>query len=196
MAKIEQFEKYSKEYDDWFDNNQSLYQEELQVLKKLVDNAKNGLEIGIGTGRFALPIGIKVGVEPSAKMRDIAILKGLSVVDGVAEELPFKNEEFDFAIMVTTICFVDDLLRSFKEAFRVIKQNGFFVIGFIDKDSKLGIVYQEKSKRSNFYVDAKFYSTDEIINLLKMVGFSNFEFEYVKDTKDSFVFLKSFKYLM
>lgn len=100
MAKIEQFEKYSKEYDDWFDNNQSLYQEELQVLKKLVDNAKNGLEIGIGTGRFALPIGIKVGVEPSAKMRDIAILKGLSVVDGIAEELPFKNEEFDFAIMV------------------------------------------------------------------------------------------------
>lgn len=193
MAKTEQFEKYSKEYDDWFENNKSLYQEELKVLRKLVDNAKNGLEIGIGTGRFAVPIGIEVGIEPSVKMRDIAISKGLRVVDGVAEELPFKNGEFDFAIMVTTICFVDDLLKSFKEAFRVIRQNGFLIIGFIDKDSKLGIEYQEKSKRSNFYVDAKFHSTDEIINLLKIAGFSNFEFEYVKDTEKSFIFLKSFK---
>lgn len=193
MAKIEQFEKYSKEYDDWFENNKSLYQEELKVLRELVGDTKNGLEIGIGTGRFALPIGVKVGIEPSVKMRDIAISKGLRVVDGVAEELPFKNEEFDFAIMVTTICFVDNLLKSFKEAFRVIKQNGFLIIGFIDKDSKLGIEYQEKSKRSNFYVDAKFHSINEIINLIKEAGFSDFEFEYVKDTEKSFIFLKSFK---
>ena len=193
MSNIKSFEKYSNEYEEWFENNRSLYQDEVKSLKKLVGNTQNGLEIGIGTGRFALPIGIKIGIEPSAKMKDIAISKGLKVLGGAAENLPFEDNMFDFATMTNSVCFVDDLLKSFQEAFRVIKQNGFLIIGFIDKDSKLGVEYQEKSKRSKFYLDAKFYSTDEIITLLKRVGFFGFELEYVENTRKSFLFLKSFK---
>ena len=140
MAKTEAFEKYYLEYEDWFEKNQFLYQEELKTLKNMVGNALNGIEIGIGSGRFALPMGIKIGIEPSEKMRNIAISKGLTVFDGIAEDLPFENNRFDFAIMITTICFVDDLLKSFEEAYRVIKLNGFFIIGYIDKDSKLGTI--------------------------------------------------------
>ena len=66
MSNIKSFEKYSNEYEEWFENNRSLYQDEVKSLKKLVGNTQNGLEIGIGTGRFALPIGIKIGIEPSA----------------------------------------------------------------------------------------------------------------------------------
>ena len=193
MARIEAFEKYYLEYEEWFEKNHSLYQTELKTLKTLVDNVSNGLEIGIGTGKFALPIGVKTGIEPSKKMREIALLKGLKVLDAVAENLPFENDKFNFATMITTVCFVDDLLKSFQEAFRVIKQNGFLIVGYVDKNSKLGIEYQQKSQKSKFYKSANFYATDEIIRLLKLVGFSSFELKYVENTQQSFLFLKSFK---
>lgn len=138
-------------------------------------------------------VGVKIGIEPSKKMREMAQSKGLKVLDAVAENLPFENNKFNFVTMITTICFVDDLLKSFQEAFRVIKQNGFLIVGYVDKDSKVGIEYQQKSQKSKFYSSVKFYTTDEIIKLLKMVGFSNFELEYVENTQQSFLFLKSFK---
>ncbi len=193
MAKIEAFEKHYLEYEEWFEKNYSLYQAELETLKSLVINVSNGLEIGIGTGKFALPLGVKIGVEPSKQMRQIATLKGLEVLAGIAENLPFKDNRFNFATMITTVCFVDNLLKSFQEAFRVIKQNGFLIIGYIDKNSKLGIEYQQRKQKSKFYKSAKFYSTEEIINQLKQVGFSSFEIKAVKDTQESFIFLKSFK---
>lgn len=193
MPKIDSFEKYWKAYDAWFERNYSLYKNEVQTLKNLVGNTQNGLEIGVGTGRFALDIGITIGLEPSEKMRNVAKSKGLTVVDGIAENLPFDNNKFDFAIMVNTICFVDDLSRSFQEAFRVIKDNGFLVVGYIDKNSKLGLEYQEKSHRSKFYSNAHFYSSDEIMTLLKVNGFSSFKSEYVDKTKESVLFLKAYK---
>ena len=193
MAKIEAFEKYFNEYEDWFEKNLSIYNEEVKTLKKLVGNKKNGLDIGIGTGRFALSIDIKIGIEPSKKMRDIALSKELNVFDGIAEELTFEDNYFDFAIMITTICFIDNLLQSFKEAFRVIKQDGFLIIGFVDRNSKFGMKYQKKSEKSKFYFNAKFYTIDEIVNALKKVGFVEFKMEYVKNTQKSFIFLKALK---
>ena len=193
MAKIEAFEKYYLEYEQWFENNANLYKEEIKTLKSLIKDTKNGLEIGVGTGKFAIPIGIKIGVEPSKKMKEIAISKGLKVVEGVAENLPFENKKFDFVIMITTICFVDDVVKSFKEAYRVIKNNGFLVVGYVDKNSELGIKYQQKKEKSKFYKSAIFYSTHEIILYLKKAGFDNFELEYVKDTQESFIFLKAIK---
>ena len=128
MPKIESFEKYSKEYDEWFIRNKTIYLAELKVIKSLIPSGKTGAEIGVGTGRFALPLGIKVGVEPSKKMVEIARDRGVQVYKAVAEELPFNSETFDFALMVTTICFVDDLLKSFNEIHRVLKPNGFIVL--------------------------------------------------------------------
>jgi hypothetical protein len=45
-----------------------------------------GIEIGVGTGRFAAPLGIKVGVEPARAMGEIARReRGIEVVAGVLE---------------------------------------------------------------------------------------------------------------
>jgi ubiquinone/menaquinone biosynthesis C-methylase UbiE len=60
--------------------------------------------------------------------------------------------------MVTTICFVDDLKKAFREAFRVLKKEGFIVIGFIDKDSELGKIYRANKNKSRFYKIAEFFS--------------------------------------
>ena len=158
MVRIELFEKYSKEYDEWFIKNRDIYSAELNAIKSLIPYNKSGVEIGVGTGRFALPLGIKVGVEPSKRMTEISRKKGIKVYEGVAEQLPFNNETFDFVLFVTTICFVDDLTKSFEEAHRVLKTDGFILIGFVDKESELGKKYQLKREKSKFYKDATFYS--------------------------------------
>jgi len=193
MAKIENFEKYHKEYEAWFEKNEELYEDELNSIKRLVASAKNGLEIGVGSGRFALPLGIKVGLEPSSSMANIAKQKGIKVYKGVAESLPFEDETFDFAIMVTTVCFVDDMTNSFKEAYRVIKRGGFFIVGYVDRDSKLGKEYAKRKEKSKFYSNATFYTTDEVKDALKEAGFKDFEIKYVKKTENSFIFLKALK---
>ncbi len=174
MARIEPFEKYHKEYDNWFIRNKEIYKAELKAIKPFIPKNKKGIEIGVGSARFAKPLGIKIGVEPSKKIADIARNRGIKVYESIAEKLPFSDEKFDFALIVTTICFVDDILKTFQEAYRVIKNNGFILIGFIDKDSYLGKKYQTKKSISKFYSYATFYSTLETLDYLKKAGFSNF----------------------
>jgi len=175
MAKIAPFEGFSEEYDEWFVKNNDKYQAELRALECFIPTTGNGLEVGIGSGQFAAPLGIKTGVEPSQKMADKARKQGIHVLSGIAEDLPILNNSFDFALMVTTICFVDDLKKSFQEVFRVLKADGMIVIGFIDKDSELGKVYKANKDKSRFYNMAEFFSTEEVLACLSQAGFGAFE---------------------
>jgi ubiquinone/menaquinone biosynthesis C-methylase UbiE len=176
MAIIEPFEQHYIEYENWFGKNKLAYRSELAAIKKLIPDHIRGIEIGIGSGRFAAPLGIKIGIDPSAKMRKIAKSYGLEVYGAVAEALPFSNDAFNFALMVTTICFLDDVEAALKEAYRIIKPAGSLIIGFIDKDSPLGKLYQQYGKESVFYSAATFYSVNDIISQLKKAGFSHFNF--------------------
>jgi SAM-dependent methyltransferase len=172
MPKIEPFEEYSNEYDKWFDNHIDLYIDELEAIRQLIPPAgAEGMEIGVGSGKFAVPLGIKIGVEPSEKMASKARLQGIDVYAGVAEKLPFTDDLFDFVLMVTTICFVDDVARSLREAFRVLKVGGLIIIGFVDRESELGKQYSQKKESSKFYKDASFFSVPEVLRYLKGAGF-------------------------
>lgn len=145
MPKTEPFDHYSQQYDAWFEQNPTLYQAELEAVRRLMPPPPaRGLEIGVGSGKFAGPLGIKVGVEPSETMADRAKKQGIHVYRQVAEHLPFSDAEFDFGLMVTVICFVDDVLLAFKEAFRVLKLGGCLIVGFIDKASELGKQYKKR----------------------------------------------------
>jgi SAM-dependent methyltransferase len=72
--------------------------------------------------------------------------------------------------MVTTICFVDDPQRAVLEMKRVIHPGGLVVQAFADRDSPLGSRYERFKDQNVFYRDAVFFSTDDIIRVLKKAG--------------------------
>ncbi|MFA7671624.1 MAG: class I SAM-dependent methyltransferase [Sphaerochaetaceae bacterium] len=171
MAKTEAFDKHSDVYDLWFDNNRLLYETELKAIKSLITEGEIGLEVGVGSGKFAFPLNIQYGVEPSDIMAEKASRLGIEVYKGVAENLPIESNRFDFVLMVTTICFVDDLEKAFKEAKRVLKNGGSIILGFVDLNSEIGQEYLKRKESSLFYSEATFYTTDEVLYSLSKVGF-------------------------
>ncbi|HCL56404.1 MAG TPA: SAM-dependent methyltransferase [Spirochaetia bacterium] len=184
MAKIESFNNYAEEYDKWFDENNQIFKSELKALKEFIPEGLIGLEIGAGTGRFSKALNISLGIEPSLKMAEIARKKGVNIIQASAEKLPLMDNTYDFVLLVTTICFLDDLEKSFLEIHRVLKYNGFVLIGFIEKNSILGKHYQEKKQNSRFYRDATFYSVHEVLSILKQIGFKKFTFRQTLFNKD------------
>jgi SAM-dependent methyltransferase len=168
---VEPFERHADEYDAWFDRDAGLYAAELHVIKAVLPASGCGLEIGVGTGRFATPLGIRMGLDPSPAMAAIARGRGVEVTIGKAELLPFAAGEFDYALMVTTICFVNDFGAAFREAARVLKPGGSVVVGFIDRDSPLGRQYAARKDRDRFYRHARFYSVEDVGSRMEKAGF-------------------------
>lgn len=178
MSQVNTFDTHSKEYETWFDEHKAVYESELLVLsdqfKALPENIK-GIEVGLGTGRYARSLMIKEGIEPAESLRKIAERKGIEVMKGVAENLPYKDFHYDFVLFVT-ICHLDDAKLALKEAYRVLNQKGSIIIGFIDGNSPLAEKYYAKKKTSTFYKQANFYSVEKVEKLLKEVGFKNLIF--------------------
>ena len=172
MPITESFDQYSDAYDEWFDKHVDLYEFELETIRQVMPpHGSEGLEVGVGSGKFAVPLGIKTGVEPSDNMAAKARKQGVDVYPGVAEQLPFPDGRFDYLLMVTTICFVDDILKSFREAHRVLKSGGCIIVGFIDKESERGQKLEAQKESSRFYKKATFFSAPKVLTYLKKAGF-------------------------
>ena len=171
MAQTDVFDQHVDAYEAWFDRHPQAYASELEAVRALLPQTGVGLEVGVGTGRFAAPLGVRLGVEPSAAMRRIAEARGVAVVDGTAEALPFPDEAVDYVLMVTTLCFLDDAGQAMREIHRVLRPGGALVLAFIDRESRLGRRYEEHRANSTFYRAAHFHSPDEIKRLLLAAGF-------------------------
>lgn len=171
MPRVAPFEAHHQRYEAWFEKHEAAYISELLALRPFVPWAGRGIEIGVGSGRFAAPLGIQVGVDPSPAMLVHAAARGIEVFEGTAENLPFEAGSFDNALVVTTICFVDSPAKMLAEARRVLKPGGRLVIGFIDRESVMGQDYLAHQAENVFYCEATFYSADEVARLLSEAGF-------------------------
>ncbi len=171
-TRTDPFETQHQRYDEWFVRHAAAYQSELLAVRVLLPWLGLGLAVGVGTGRFAAPLGVRVGIDPARKVLEYAARRGVSTVQGVAEALPFAEHSFDYILSVTTICFVDDVTAMLSEAHRVLKPGGALVIGFIDRTSALGQQYLAHQAENVFYREATFYSADEVEQLLSDTGFS------------------------
>jgi ubiquinone/menaquinone biosynthesis C-methylase UbiE len=170
------FDQNTLDYDRWFEKHPWVYQSEILAIQQALPKDKSGIEIGVGTGRFAEPLHIKFGVEPSANMAKMAKKRGVHIYSAYSENLPVENESFDFALIVTTVCFISDLPKAFSEVHRILRPQGEIIVAIIDKNSTLGKKYQAGQSSSKFYKDAHFHSTEEITELLKQAGFHDFDY--------------------
>ncbi|MFA5356317.1 MAG: class I SAM-dependent methyltransferase [Candidatus Omnitrophota bacterium] len=168
------FDRYYKKYDSWYDKNKFAYLSELKAIKNILPKKAKILEIGVGTGRFAAPLKIGYGVDPSKKMLRFARKRGIKTKLGFGEKLPFGSSFFDCVVIIITICFVNDPALVLREARRVLNKNGKIIIGIIDKESFLGDFY--KRKKSVFYRQAHFFSVKEISGLLRDAGFKRLSY--------------------
>lgn len=167
--KIKYYDQNWQEYDNWYDNHPAIYRSELNVLKKVIPLGI-GLEIGVGTGRFASPLSLRFGLDPSFNMLKLAEQRGVTVIQGIGENLPFKNESFNFALIVLTIWLVDNPLSVLKEAVRVLKKRGALILGILDRESSWGKYHMQKAAKSSYYQSPHFFSPDDILLILKDIS--------------------------
>ncbi len=166
--KVNYYEKNWKKYDDWFNTHKSLYHSEIKALEKVMPSGM-GLEIGVGTGRFASPLSVQYGLDPSFNMLKLAKKRNINVVQGFGENLPFKNESFHFVLIVFTIELVDDPPSFLKEAVRTLKKDGSLILGIIDRNSLWGEYYLQKAARSESYSAFRFLTPEEILEIFENI---------------------------
>jgi SAM-dependent methyltransferase len=172
------FDTHVEEYEEWFAEHPFVFQSEVEAIRHLlpVGEEVRGIEVGLGTGQFSRALGIREGVEPARNMRSIASARGIDVINGVAERLPYEDMLFDFVVMAFCVSYFENVQAAFKEAHRVLKKNGVLVIGFLDCDRPIGRSYEAHKADSTFYRQARFFSVDKIVYELTVAGFKHFNF--------------------
>jgi len=164
------------------------------------------IDVAAGTGDLAKMISKKNGnkntfccVEPNRGMFETGKhkLKSLTNIKwylNSAEKLPFKNDTFDYYTISYGIRNVTNINKCLEEAYRVLKPGGrFFCLEFSKVENEtLNFLYQKYSKLIpligkivvgseepyEYLINSidKFYSQNELVDLLKKNKFSNIEF--------------------
>jgi len=195
MVRSATFDKKAEIYDRWFDEHPRIYQSEVTALEKFIPWSGLGLEIGVGTARFAAPLHIEYGVDPSPNTAWIARDRGVNIIIGKGEDLPLCDKSFDYVLMATVVHFLDDLSRALTETHRVLRPKGLLIISFIERESPLGNEYCNDKESKPFFKDAIFYTVERLRSLVLSVGFTNIEviqtiFEDYGSVPSGFVIMK------
>ena len=164
---VDHFQRTAASYDAWYDAHPALYRTELAALRKAVPRRGRGLEVGVGTGRFAAPLSVRYGLDPSPGMLGLAKGRGIRVVQGFGEALPFKSASFDLVLIVFVIEFVDGAGGFLGEAARVLRSGGTIVVGFMDKASAWGRYFRRSSTVRDHFPPP---SPADLISVLESVG--------------------------
>ena len=164
------------------------------------------IDVAAGTGDLAKMISKKnkdknifCCVEPNRGMFETGKQKLKSFTNirwylNSAEKLPFKEDTFDFYTISYGIRNVTNINKCLEEAYRVLKPGGrFFCLEFSKVENEiLNFLYQKYSKLIpligkiivgseepyEYLISSidKFYSQNELVDLLKKNKFSNIEF--------------------
>jgi ubiquinone/menaquinone biosynthesis C-methylase UbiE len=168
------FDILTDKYDAWYDSadGKPLYESELKCLRPLVEAAPGPiLEIGVGTGRFAMHFPGATGLDPSLNALKMAEKRGVKTMLGYGEDLPFGDATFGCVLIIVTLCFVENPLAVLKEAKRVLRKDGSIILGLVPGDSPWGAFYDEKKRTGHaFYGNARFYTLKEIENMVQAAG--------------------------
>ncbi|HOI12508.1 MAG TPA: class I SAM-dependent methyltransferase [Methanoculleus sp.] len=166
------FERFAEDYDSWFEEHRAEYHAELARIRRLLPCPDSrAVEVGVGSGRFAGPLGVPLGIEPSRALGRMARRRGIEVIRGRAESLPLRDGSFSSVLMVTVICFLDNPVSAFREIHRTLAPGGTFVLGFIEREGEVARRYLHEKGKHRFLSRARFYASGEVRQLLRHTGF-------------------------
>ncbi|MEA1967826.1 MAG: class I SAM-dependent methyltransferase [Thermodesulfobacteriota bacterium] len=169
-------------YDEWFKKSKNRYAFDLEV-RLLADmlspaSGERLIDIGCGTGKsiealldFSSDRLQITGIDPSPYMLDIAKQRlgdGVDLHRGFAEDLPFEDNAFDYALFFTTLEFTDSPAKAIEEACRVARNRVFIVV--LNKYAPLNLWTRIKS----FFVSttmskARFFSIWELKQIVSAI---------------------------
>lgn len=163
-------------YEQWLNRSENRIPCELQteLIKTMLDPkaGESVLDIGCGSGIRLMPLletGINLtGLDASPYMIDMAA-KNLEhrsdLYCGCAEDLPFDDNAFDYAIILNTLEFVENPYQTIAEACRVAKNKIF--ISALNPFSMTGMRLRIRDFFSEtIYHNAQFYSLWHIIQMI------------------------------
>ena len=171
---INPFDDLANEYDTWFDGpGKLIFNIEVKAFQEILPSLpKPWLEIGAGSGRFALALGIDTGIEPSINLVKMARQRKITIFQGRGEQKIFEKALFGTVFLITTLCFLESPLEVLKEAHRILVPGGKIVLGVVLRDSPWGVYYeQQKMKGHRVYQYATFYRCNEVTRLTIQAGF-------------------------
>lgn len=157
------FDKEAKMYDDWYKTKLGNFVDKVET-KCVFDlfKVRKGmkvLDVGCGTGNFSIKlakmgcevIGIDISEEMLKVAKDKAKKEGLNIkfYNMDVYDMKFEDNCFDGVISVTAFEFLKDPEKAIEEMFRVLKPNGYLLIGTINKDSAWGEMYLSKEFQKN-----------------------------------------------
>jgi ubiquinone/menaquinone biosynthesis C-methylase UbiE len=178
MGYVFQF-KDAREYDNWYQNPSNRFVADLedQLLLRLLEPVRGQrvLDIGCGTGRHLhmfLEMGLDItGLDASPHMLEVARKKLGHRGDfhqGVAEDLPFEDNSFNIATLITTLEYVDDIQETLEEACRVAKDRIF--LGVLNRYAIKAVERRLKGMFSqSIYNRAKFFGVWELKRHVRQV---------------------------
>jgi len=159
-------------YEKWLamEKNRRVLELETRVMMEMLRPVpvRRLLDIGCGTGASLesfLNKGIELtGIDPSPAMLDYAGQRLGNPVDlyqGYAEDLPFADNSFHYAILFLTLEFCDDPGRALEEACRVAKDRVF--VGILNRHSGYALrCRMARLFRNSVYSRARFLSISEV----------------------------------
>jgi demethylmenaquinone methyltransferase/2-methoxy-6-polyprenyl-1,4-benzoquinol methylase len=130
------------------------------------------LDVGGGTGRVALCFQERVAqvcvLDPSPRMLAETRQKGICIVQGQSEELPFPDASFDRIIMVDVFHHLLDQQRSARELLRVLSRAGRLVIE--EPDVRRRPVKLVALGEKILLMRSHFWAPGDIIRLFERLG--------------------------
>ena len=171
------FDTHAESYDRWFEDHRDTYRQELKIIGSFPGVKGADLEIGVGTGRFAAPLGIRLGIDPSLPMLRMAMARGIETVRGVAESMPFRDASFGSILVMTSLCYFDDPRQAFREIHRVLATGGRVTTGFLGKGEEIAEQYRKSGEKGTFLNHATFYTPGEVSRMADEAGFSGLEMD-------------------
>ena len=170
------FDQRAAEYDQWYEGS-LLFDIELQALKGVQSVLRGpALEIGVGSGRFAEALGLMHGLDPAHSALRLARSRGMSVCQGIGEQLPYRNGVFGTVYLLFALCFVEAPDRVLAECVRVLTPGGGLLVGMVPAASPWGhFLAAKKAAGHPFYRHARFYGVAEAERLLREAGLTVIE---------------------